>query len=261
MEASQERKEEEEEEEEEGAGKPAFKNYEVKARYDFADRDLLYFKMGEMRDAVTKLMMSDKIAYSAPASDADPNPIPQYFRGVLDQKDEYYATTDGSRLKIRTESRFDIGIANCEKSNVLGAINTWLSSGSARLDCYVNRYQRRNEAKERESTYDKFIVPTKDIDVFRRTFVTSGALRLVNVVEKTRILWFYKNARIHLDRVRSLPDSFFVEVEVVISSREEEDSSKDLMAHILENLGIKSRDFESRCYSDLVPGTEPGEVD
>lgn len=143
----------------------------------------------------------------------------EYYVETLHQTDTYYKTTDG-RLKLREE----IG-----------------------KDAYMVRYDRVDVAKERICKYDFFTIP--DAKLFRKVF--NGALQEDVVVKKERKLYIYKNARIHLDSVEGLSESF-VEIEVVIRNEEQKKNAPELMAFLLNKLSISDSDKLSKSYRELI---------
>jgi predicted adenylyl cyclase CyaB len=68
------------------------------------------------------------------------------------------------------------------------------------------------------------------------------------VVDKKRILYYYKNARIHVDTVKDLGNFMEIEVEVKKGDKQAE----TLMKELLEYLQIPKSDFIKNSYSDLL---------
>ena len=175
-------------------------------------------------------------------SDAGSDFLKDYFIEVLHQTDTYYKTTDG-RLKLREEQR----------SNMIEIDGKWEQikySDEAEYSTkipYVIRYDRTDNATERECVYDFYSVP--DANHFRKVF--EGALTKEVVVKKYRTLYLYKNARIHLDRVDKL-DTPFIEIEVVIRSEYDAKSAPELMSYLLKVLAIKPEDKLGIGYRELL---------
>lgn len=67
-------------------------------------------------------------------------------------------------------------------------------------------------------------------------------------VEKTRELYMFKNARIHLDRVKGLGS--FLEFEVVSAGRRAED--RTLFCKLMSAFGIEDEDIVPTAYADLL---------
>ncbi len=99
---------------------------------------------------------------------------------LLNQKDVYYETKKGL-LKLRTESGRDSLI----------------------------KYLRDEKSKDRVSNYDVLKISDKSAGKFFGDLFKKKA-----VVEKRRILYLYKNTRIHLDKIKKLGN--FIELESVV---------------------------------------------
>ena len=101
-------------------------------------------------------------------------------KAVLDQKDVYYQTKKGL-LKLRIEN-----------------------GGNSLI-----KYRRNEKSRDRVSNY--YILKIKDNsseEFFKDIFKKEA------VVEKKRILYLYKNTRIHLDKIKTLGN--FIELESVV---------------------------------------------
>lgn len=149
------------------------------------------------------------------------------YYDTLFQKDTYFnipsqCNGNGKRLKIREEK----------------------SSSSNRA--YAILYDRPNISDEKISNYDFYEI--KDCEQFFKVF--SPALKEDIVVDKKRVLYLYKNARIHFDTVTTLGS--FVEIEVVIKTKEEEENAHELMLYLIKILGIKDEDKISLGYRELL---------
>ena len=70
------------------------------------------------------------------------------------------------------------------------------------------------------------------------------------VVEKTRTLLLIKNARIHLDEVKNL--GFFLEIEIVINSEEEDRCKYEFMDELKKHLKIEKCPVIQGGYEDLM---------
>lgn len=138
------------------------------------------------------------------------------FDSTLTQTDTYYHVPEG-RLKLRAFSRT-----------------------KGELIVYT-----RNEGKgERYSRYDISLTATPE--TLHR--VLNRALGVDVRVQKTRLLYRYKNSRIHLDSVRSL--GAFVEFEVMVTHGRRQ--AKTLLAELKERFAIADRDCILCSYSDLI---------
>lgn len=101
-------------------------------------------------------------------------------KAVLDQKDVYYETKKGL-LKLRIE--------NGRNSLV--------------------KYRRNEKSKDRISNYYVLKINDNSAEEFFNDIFKKKA-----VVEKKRILYLYKNTRIHLDKIKTLGK--FIELESVV---------------------------------------------
>lgn len=152
---------------------------------------------------------------------------------VLTQKDTYYKTNDGSRLKIREQT----------------------SSNPKLENSYAIHYERPDIKGEKLSIYDFFQFDSEEnkkkgsiIDFIK---VFGCVLTREIVVEKTRTLFLYKNARIHIDTVVGL-EGLFVEIEVVINTKEQEENASGLLNYIVDKLQIKECDRIDVGYRELL---------
>jgi len=137
-------------------------------------------------------------------------------KAILRQTDTYFGLPEG-RLKLRE-------IAG-RKSELI-----W--------------YHRPDKAGVRLSRY--VIVPVANpnqiCSLFGKLFGT-----LVRV-QKERHLYLFRNARIHLDRVKGLGE--FIEFEVVI--RKGLSQAKDLMSFLRSEFRIRRNELRSSSYSNLL---------
>ena len=70
------------------------------------------------------------------------------------------------------------------------------------------------------------------------------------VVEKTRLIYFYKNVRIHLDHVKNL--GHFLEFEAVLSPENNRKDGQQKIDYLREYLGIKDSELISVAYADML---------
>ncbi|MBI4427630.1 MAG: class IV adenylate cyclase [Ignavibacteriales bacterium] len=105
-------------------------------------------------------------------------------------------------------------------------------------------YQRTNRKGNRYSHYE--IYSLGDVSAAKK--ILNGILRPFVVVRKTRKLYLYRNARIHLDSVQRLGG--FLEFEVIVKR------GKPQAARLLHNLRtifkIRPQDVIAGSYSDLL---------
>ena len=111
-------------------------------------------------------------------------------------------------------------------------------------NAYLIYYERGEKNKERWSNYYTYdISDPKKYKVFYKR-----ALGVKVIVDKKRILYMYKNARIHVDVVKSLGNFMEIEVEVKKGNKQAQDLMKELLAH----LNIPKTDFIKNSYSDML---------
>jgi len=105
-------------------------------------------------------------------------------------------------------------------------------------------YERKESSNQRWSDYFTFHISEPD----RFNEFLKRALGIKVVVDKTRTLYRYKNAKIHLDKVTGLGE--FIEIEVEV--KKGQNQAKNLMAELLRYLKIPQKDFIKKSYSDLL---------
>lgn len=147
--------------------------------------------------------------------------LPARRMGILHQTDTYFQIADG-RLKLR-EIR---------------------GSGAELI-----RYVRPNHAGVRRSEYTRIAV--KQPAAVRR--LLSRALGIRSVVRKRRILFRYRNARIHLDTVNRL--GAFLEFEVMV--RRGLPQARRLMTFLRRRFRIRARDVRPGSYGDMILRRKP----
>ncbi len=104
-------------------------------------------------------------------------------------------------------------------------------------------YVRPSGRGRRFSVYGKSPVP----DVPGTRDLLTKALGEVTCVRKSREVWLYRNARIHLDRVRTL--GTFVEIEVVVARGPRQ--ARALMDELIGLLRLSPGEFVGGSYADL----------
>lgn len=135
---------------------------------------------------------------------------------VMRQIDTYFSFPDG-RLKLR---EFDKGVA----------------------ELIVYRRPEKSHVRWSDYSYIKINNP-KEVKK-----VLSFLFGVKVIVTKTRVLYLYKNARIHVDTVKNL--GRFMEIEVLVKNGERQ--AEVLMNTLLTHLNIPSKDFIKVSYSDLL---------
>lgn len=138
------------------------------------------------------------------------------FIETLRQKDTYFQVPAG-RLKLRE-------------------INKWKFELIA--------YRRPNARSSRYSHYH--VYPITSPNLLKKVF--SSLFGVLVVVSKTRRLYLYKNARIHIDTVRGL--GTFIEFEVLMKHGEQQ--ARRLMRELIQVFSIQKRSTIGLSYSDLL---------
>jgi len=131
-------------------------------------------------------------------------------------------------------------------------VDTYFRVPSGRLKVREGRienaliyYQRSNSSQARRADVDIMLLPRRNSI---RTILT-GALGVLAVVDKRREIYFVRNVKIHLDRVRRLGK--FMEVEAI--SRTGDLKKVRTQARSFQKLfGIHPSDIIGKSYADLV---------
>jgi predicted adenylyl cyclase CyaB len=135
---------------------------------------------------------------------------------LLDQKDVYYETKKGL-LKLRTE--------NGRNSLI--------------------KYLRDEKSKDRVSNYDVLKLNDNSAEKF-----FSDIFKIKAVVEKKRILYLYKNTRIHFDKIKKLGN--FIELESVVV-KDKKSAIKEF-DEVVKLLGLDIRNQLRKSNLDLILG-------
>ncbi len=137
------------------------------------------------------------------------------FRGTLRQKDIYFSINSKGLLKLRRQN------------------------GN-----YELIYYNRNEGKgKRFSYYNVINLKGKQVE---ETLKKLG--RVETIIEKTRELYYLKDTRIHLDKVKSLGK--FVELETLVISTKSEAASR--FAFVIEALELDYQNQIRKSYKNLI---------
>ncbi len=140
---------------------------------------------------------------------------PMHFR----QEDTFFEIPSG-RLKLR---RFDDG----QRAELIF-------------------YQRDDRDGPKVSYYQKS--PVSDADAMLA--LLSAALKVRTIVHKERTVYLIGRTRIHLDQVDNLGS--FIEIEVVLTQDEEEQSGYKEAKATFEKLGVSDQDLVPISYADLL---------
>ena len=110
-------------------------------------------------------------------------------------------------------------------------------------------YRRTNVARARRSTVEMMLLPRRN----SVRAILSAALGILAVVDKRREIYFVKNVKIHLDRVRGLGK--FLEVEA-ISHAGDVKKIRSQARQFQKLFGITAKDIVAESYSDLILAKE-----
>jgi len=131
-------------------------------------------------------------------------------------------------------------------------IDTYFRVPSGRLKVREGRienalifYRRSNIRRARQAAVDMMLLPRRN----PLRAILARALGTLAVVDKRREIYFVKNVKIHLDRVRQLGK--FIEVEAI--SRTGDARKIRSQARQFQKLfGITAKDIVAESYSDLI---------
>jgi len=139
-------------------------------------------------------------------------------QGVEHQVDQYYQVSSG-RMKLR-------------RSSVDGA--------------HLIVYLRPNDVSARVSTFHRLPVdrPEELADTLVAMFEPGPT------VDKEREVWWWRDVRIHLDRVAGL--GTFVEFEARLDTIGDQDGAGRLIDQLTQQLGVESNDLISDSYGEMT---------
>ena len=119
-----------------------------------------------------------------------------------------------------------------------------------RLENALIFYQRSNLRRARQAAVEMMLLPRRN----SLRAILARSLGTLAVVDKRREIYFVKNVKIHLDRVRRLGK--FLEVEAI--SRVGDVKKIRSQARQFQKLfGISSKDIVAESYSDLILAKSP----
>jgi predicted adenylyl cyclase CyaB len=140
------------------------------------------------------------------------------YKGILSQTDTYFNAVTG-RLKMR--------VINNKTYELI-------------------HYHRANTKRERFCSYERLVL-NNGRSILE---ILKNSLGIKCVIVKKRILYIYKNIRIHLDTVNYLGK--FLEFEVVCKTTEDIKNSRAEMKYLTEIFRLNNRDIVPYSYSDLL---------
>jgi predicted adenylyl cyclase CyaB len=159
--------------------------------------------------------MEDAEQIAATITDGTP-PLKLY------QTDTYFNVPRG-RLKLRENEKGDIG------SELI-------------------YYLRPNEPGPKTSHY--LIVEVQNHTELKE--LLASALGIKVVVKKKRTVFFFRNVRIHLDKVEGL--GTFLEFEEVFAEGSPRPGHDDLIKQLMQRFSVKKDDLIKESYCDLIAG-------
>ena len=131
-------------------------------------------------------------------------------------------------------------------------IDTYFRVPSGRLKVREGRienalifYRRSDVRRARQAAVEMMLLPRRN----SLRAILTHALGTLAVVDKRREIYFVKNVKIHLDRVRQLGK--FVEVEA-ISRTSDVKKIRSQARQFQELFGITAKDIVADSYSDLI---------
>ena len=137
---------------------------------------------------------------------------------VIPQRDVFFCTATG-RLKLRV---------------------------LARDRAYLVYYERADMSGPKRSNYYVSDVP----DPVSMEHILSAALGIRGEVRKVRTLYMVGNTRIHLDEVETL--GLYMELEAVLGTEQTEQEGQEVVAILMEQLGVREEDLIDVAYIDLL---------
>jgi adenylate cyclase, class 2 len=114
-----------------------------------------------------------------------------------------------------------------------------------RIENAVIFYRRSNARRARQSAVEMMLLPRRN----SLRAILEGALGTLAVVDKRREIYFVKNVKIHLDRVRQLGS--FLEVEA-ISRTGDVKKIRSQARYFQQMFGVTANDIVAESYSDLI---------
>ena len=120
-----------------------------------------------------------------------------------------------------------------------------------RLENALIFYRRSNVRRARRSAVEMMLLPRRN----PLRAILGRALGTLAVVDKWREIYFVKNVKIHLDRVRQLGK--FLEVEAISRARDVK-KIRSQARQFQELFGITAKDIVAESYSDLILAKSAG---
>ena len=157
-----------------------------------------------------------------------------------------------ARIKDEQRVRDALKTLNARPIGTDHQVDTYFRVPAGRLKVREGRienalifYRRSNARRARQSAVEMMLLPRRN----SVRAILERALATLAVVDKRREIYFVKNVKIHLDRVRRLGK--FLEVEA-ISRTGDVKKIRSQAQRFQQLFGITARDIVAESYSDLV---------
>ncbi len=157
-----------------------------------------------------------------------------------------------ARIKDEQRVRDALKTLNARSIGTDHQVDTYFRVPARRLKVREGRienalifYRRSNARRARQSAVEMTLLPRRN----SLRAILARALATLAVVDKRREIYFVKNVKIHVDRVRQLGK--FLEVEA-ISRRGDVKKIRSQARHFQQLFGITAKDIVAESYSDLI---------
>jgi predicted adenylyl cyclase CyaB len=157
-----------------------------------------------------------------------------------------------ARIKDEQRVRDALKTLNARSIGTDHQVDTYFRVPAGRLKVREGRienalifYRRTNARRARKSAVEMTLLPRRNT----LRAILERALATLAVVDKRREIYFVKNVKIHLDRVRQLGK--FLEVEA-ISRTGDVKKIRSQARHFQQLFGVTAKDIVAESYSDLI---------
>ena len=157
-----------------------------------------------------------------------------------------------ARIKDEQRVRDALKTLNARSIGTDHQVDTYFRVPAGRLKVREGRienalifYRRSNARRARQSAVEMMLLPRRN----SLRAILERALATLAVVDKRREIYFVKNVKIHVDRVRRL--GRFLEVEA-ISRTGDVKKIRSQARHFQQLFGITAKDIVAESYSDLI---------
>src|SRR5271157_1590136 len=157
-----------------------------------------------------------------------------------------------ARIKDEQRVRDALKTLNVRSIGTDHQVDTYFRVPAGRLKVREGRienalifYRRSNARRARQSAVEMMLLPRRN----SLRAILARALATLAVVDKRREIYFVRNWKIHLDRVRQLGK--FLEVEA-ISRTGDVKKIRSQARHFQQLFGITAKDIVAESYSDLI---------